>query len=136
MTLKRRAIPYTLLLVVSAVAMPLGLAASQQVATQQATLTAVQASDHVGQRATVCGVVASSRYAASSRGQPTFLNLDKPYPKQVFTVVIWGDARRNFPEPPERAFSGKRVCVTGAIETYRGTPQIVVREPRALRLAP
>jgi hypothetical protein len=43
-------------------------------------LTAAEAKDHIGERATVCGRVASTRYAVTSRGKPTFLNLDKPYP--------------------------------------------------------
>lgn len=135
MTLTRRGIACSLMLAAAALAVPLRTAPSQQTETQRATLSAAQAGDHVGQRATVCGVVASSRYAASSRGRPTFLNLDQPYPNHVFTIVIWGEARGNFPEPPEQAFAGKRVCVIGTIETYRGTPQIVVREPSALRLA-
>lgn len=51
-------------------------------------LTASEAKNHIGEEATVCGKAASARYAASSRGQPTFLNLDKPYPNPVFTVKI------------------------------------------------
>ena len=46
-------------------------------------------------RLTVCGIVASAHYAASSKGQPTFVNLDKPYPNQIFTVLIWGSDRGN-----------------------------------------
>jgi hypothetical protein len=42
-----------------------------------------KAKDHVGDRATVCGKVASTHYAKSSKGEPTFLNLDEPYPKEV-----------------------------------------------------
>jgi hypothetical protein len=34
--------------------------------------------NHVGEDAVVCGVVASAKYATSTRRQPTFLNLDKP----------------------------------------------------------
>jgi hypothetical protein len=45
-----------------------------------ATLTAAQAKDHVGEPATVCGVVASATFATRTKGQPTFLNLDQPYP--------------------------------------------------------
>ncbi len=44
------------------------------------TLTAKEAAEHVGEVATVCGKVASATYAARSRGRPTFLNLDEPYP--------------------------------------------------------
>jgi hypothetical protein len=49
-------------------------------APQAKRLTAADAKDHIGEQATVCGKVASSRYAATTRGKPTFLNLDKPYP--------------------------------------------------------
>jgi DNA/RNA endonuclease YhcR with UshA esterase domain len=109
------------------------VAPQPQQATQGQTLTAAEAKAHIGETATVCGTVASARYAAQSRGRPTFLNLDAPYPNQVFTVVIWGDARLNFPEPPEAAYRRKRICVTGLIETYRGVPQIVVRTPATIR---
>jgi len=56
----------------------------------QSSISAEQAREHVGQKMTVCGNVASTHYASTSRGNPTFINLDKPYPNQVFTVLIWG----------------------------------------------
>ncbi len=87
------------------------------------TLTASEAKDHIGKRATVCGRVASARYAASSRGQPTFLNLDRAYPNHVFTVVIWGRNRAQFGKPEEK-YRDKEICVSGTIESYRGKPQI------------
>jgi len=70
----------------------------------QEKLSATEAKNHVGEKATVCGTVASARYAESTKGQPTFLNLDKPYPHHIFTILIWGSDRRTFE---------KRVCVTG-----------------------
>lgn len=93
------------------------------------TLTAAQAIEHVGQQATVCGEVVSATYAVRSRGRPTFLNLDKPYPNQIFTVLIWGESRTLFKAAPEKALDGKHVCVTGRIEAYRGSAEIVVRQP-------
>ena len=98
-------------------------------------ITPGQAAAHVGEVQTVCGTVASAKFASSSKRQPTFLNLDRPYPQQIFTVVIWASDRSKFKEPPERAFSGKRVCVTGSIREYRGTPEIIVTSPDQLRLA-
>jgi hypothetical protein len=59
----------------------------------QASISATEAKSHVGERATVCGEVASTHYAARSRGNPTFINLDKPYPNEMFTVLIWGSDR-------------------------------------------
>ena len=57
--------------------------------------------NHVGESASVCGIVASAKYATSTNRQPTFLNLDRPYPNQVFTAVIWGADRDQFSYSPE-----------------------------------
>lgn len=43
-------------------------------------IEATEAKEHVGEEATVCGRVVSTRYAATSRGSPTFLNFERPYP--------------------------------------------------------
>lgn len=48
------------------------------------TLTSAEARNHIGETATVCGHVTSAHYSARGNGQPTFINLDKPYPKSVF----------------------------------------------------
>lgn len=96
------------------------------------SITAGEAAKHVGEMATVCGTVASAKYVAGSKGQPTFLNLDKAYPDQVFTALIWGDDRGRFSSPPEMAYDGKKLCVSGVIETYKGKPQIVVRDPKQM----
>ena len=93
--------------------------------------TPEQAKAHLSELATICGTVASAKYASSSRGQPTFLNLDRPYPQQIFTVVIWGTDRPKF-GTPETEYLGKRICVTGLIESYRGTPEIIVKEKSQL----
>jgi hypothetical protein len=100
-----------------------------QPALAQKKLSATKAKDHIGKRATVCGNAVSARYAASTRGQPTFLHLDKSYPNQIFTVVIWGSNRSKF-GAPESDYKGKRVCVNGKIAEYRGVPQIVADDPQ------
>jgi len=98
------------------------------VASASSAISPLDAAKHVGETATVCGTVASSKYAAQSRKSPTFLNLDKAYPKQIFTVVIWGDARPKFSPPPE-SLQGASICVTGLITLYRGRPEMVVHDP-------
>ena len=90
-----------------------------------------EAATVVGRWATVCGSVASGRYLASARGQPTLLNLDKPYPDQPFTVVIRGEDRARFGEP-EIELRDARICVTGRVELYRGRPQVEVADPSRL----
>jgi hypothetical protein len=94
------------------------------------SITAADAKNHIGEQATVCGKVASEHTGASSRGEPTFINLDSAYPNQLFTVLVWGDDRKNVGELPR---IGLRVCASGPIKDYRGVPEIVVRSSGQLR---
>jgi hypothetical protein len=87
-------------------------------------ISAKDAASHEGEYETVCGTVASEHTAASSKGEPTFINLDAPYPHQVFTILIWiEDLRKVGKLPP----MGSHVCVSGTITDYRGVPEMVVR---------
>lgn len=88
------------------------------------TITTSEAAKHIGERETVCGTIASEHTATSSRGTPTFINLDRAYPNQVFTLLIWGDDGAKVGAVPE---SG-RICATGLIQVYRGSPEIVLRD--------
>ena len=97
-------------------------------AAQTTKITAAEAKDHVGEVRTVCGKVASAHFAAKSKGQPTFLNLDEPYPKEVFAILIWGSDRANF-GTPEIKYEDARVCATGKITSYRGKAEIIATEP-------
>jgi hypothetical protein len=94
-------------------------------------LSAPEAPQHVGEQATVCGTVVSTRHAPKTKGQPTFLNFDVPYPHHIFTVVIWGSDRPAF-GTPETTLMGRRACVTGTIQLHRGTAEIIVSDPRML----
>jgi DNA/RNA endonuclease YhcR with UshA esterase domain len=88
------------------------------------------ASAHIGEMTRVEGPVVGATFASSSNGQPTFLNLGRDYPDPGrFTVVIWGESRASFSTPPEDAYRGKTICVTGEIESYQGVPQVVVSSP-------
>jgi hypothetical protein len=81
-----------------------------------ATLSLGDTARHVGETATVCGVVASAKYAEHSRAQPTFLDMGQPYPNEPFTAVIFGSDRAKFGEP-ETTLAGKRICVSGQIRS-------------------
>jgi micrococcal nuclease len=61
------------------------------------------------------------------------VNLDKPYPNQIFTVLIWGSDRAKF-GAPEKDFAKKNICVTGMIEQFRGAAEIVARNPSEIRI--
>ncbi|HMB69172.1 MAG TPA: hypothetical protein VKU85_07660 [bacterium] len=89
---------------------------------------------HVGKVVTVCGHVEDTAWMERVRGRPTFLNLGGTYPQHTFTVVIWDDVRGRFETAPHVKFAGADICVTGLVETYKGKPQIIVRDPDKLTI--
>ena len=91
------------------------------------------AEKYVGKEKTVCGTVVSATYASGTQGQPTFLYLDRPYPNQIFTVVIWGVDRKTFNSPPEVFYKGKSICVTGKIKSDKVGPEIMVNDPSQIK---
>jgi nuclease S1 len=100
-------------------------------AAQAANLAPEDAQKHVGEDATVCGTVAGAKYAAQSKGGPTFIDFGKPYPDAIFTALILGTDRAKF-GTPEKDIQGKQVCVTGKIRLYQGKPEIILTDPKQL----
>jgi hypothetical protein len=96
-----------------------------------APLNPDDAARHIGQNATVCGMVASAKFDAHLRSRPTFLDFGKPYPNEVFTAVIFGVDRAKF-GTPETTLQGKRVCISGTIREYRSKPEIILNETSQL----
>jgi hypothetical protein len=94
-------------------------------------IPAAEASSHVGERATVCGNVTGIHTAARSKGKPTFINFDKRYPSQDFTVMIWNDDRPGFGDLEK--YAGHQVCAQGVITMYRGKSEMVLHSPEALK---
>ena len=94
------------------------------------TLTGDEALQHLDETTTVCGTIASAKYAVGAPGNPTYLNFDRPYPNQSCAVVIAESTRAKFKAAPEKMFMGKWVCVTGLITSnYRGKAEIAVSDP-------
>jgi hypothetical protein len=92
-------------------------------------ITSRAAKRHVGQQATVCGRVASWR-RTSEQGNPTFLDFDKTYPDQSFSVVIWARYHTRFRDPED--YRNKNICVTGQIGSHRGHPEMIISDPSQL----
>jgi hypothetical protein len=88
------------------------------------TLSTSEAARHIGERATVCGDIASEHTATNSHGTPMFINLGKSYPNQVFTVLVWASDRPDVGDLPRSGL----ICATGTITEYGGTPEIVIHD--------
>ena len=86
---------------------------------QLAVYSPAEAAKHIGETATVEGVVSSTRELASKQ---VFLNFGAPYPNHGFTAPVLPDDRKKFGDLV--GLSGKSVRVTGKIEDYRGKPEI------------
>jgi hypothetical protein len=101
---------------------------------QDDIVRAHEALDHAGDYAMVCGVIADARHARDSRGDPTYLNFDKPYPEQDFTAIVWGRDRKRFAPAPE-THVGAKACVYGKVERYKGKAQMAISRPEQLSVA-
>lgn len=81
----------------------------------------------------ICGTVADVHFDAAAGGQPTFVDLDHPYPDQTLTILIWGGDLKRFNPPPE-SWQGDRICVSGIVRSYHDRPEIVAYGPGQIRL--
>jgi hypothetical protein len=123
----RRLMPLALLLLAT------GCTTSSQVSGCSGAIGWREAANNLGAFATVRGPVVDSYFASRGEGQPTFLDVGRPYPDpDRFSVVIWGRDRSNFTTPPEQTYRGRTVCVSGLIDTASGSPGIEVTSPTAI----
>lgn len=96
-----------------------------------APLTPEEAESHVGETATVCGMVASTNYVPTGPMAPTFLDLGRSYPDNVLTVIIFDVDRPKFGSP-EISLQGHTIGVTGEIFRYEGKTRMALRDPKQL----
>jgi len=82
-------------------------------------------------KATICGTVVSTH--KSQKGN-TFLNLDKSFPNQIFSITIWASDHVNFPFEPAEFLMDKKICVTGKITEYNGTPSLYLNNENNIEI--
>lgn len=93
----------------------------------------IEAKYHEGFTISVVGKVVSTKVIAKSNA--TFLNLDQAFPNQVFTLTIWGDAKKNFSYLPEEKLDGQYIKVTGEVTLDKnGVPSINVKGEKQMEL--
>lgn len=84
-----------------------------------------------GKNHTVCGTVISTK--KSEKGH-VFMNLDKKFPNQIFSATIFQSSVKNFSYEPEISLMNQKVCFTGKISEYNGTPSMVLENEKAVKL--
>jgi endonuclease G, mitochondrial len=93
----------------------------------------VQAKQYLGkgEKISVCGTVVSARYSRSSN---LWLNIDKQFPNQIFSVFIRKDDLVNFSYRPDVKLINQQVCFTGKVENFDGTPTINLQKESEVSL--
>jgi hypothetical protein len=93
------------------------------------------ARDFIGGVVTVEGPVAGTRYAQAGAGEPTFLTIGREVadPKRL-VIVIWGEDRDSFPEPPEDTYADRTIQVTGHLLGHEGMLRMDVASPDAIKI--
>lgn len=92
---------------------------------------ACNAGNYYGKEMIVEGKVAS---AYRSKTNTVFLNFEKPYPNQCFTIVIFSSDQYKFVESPEKYYSNKTVRIRGEIKEYQGKPEIILKNPSQIEI--
>ena len=73
----------------------------------------------------VCGTVVSTRI---SRSGNLWINLDKQFPNQIFSVYIPKDDLINFSYDVEKELLYKQVCIKGRVENLNKVPTMKIRK--------
>ncbi len=92
------------------------------------TIKPEEAKDYIGKEVKVCGKVYGVYQAKGSKGQPTYINFGAKYPDNIFSALVWIDARLNFSYQLEE-LNEKDVCVKGTIKlNQKQKPEIIISE--------
>jgi hypothetical protein len=111
---------------VSAAVFAIAATASADPTPSPAKIGALDADKFYGREMIVTGTVAQ----VTVRPKIVFLNLDKPYPKSPFTLVIFPAATNQFGNL--EALKGASVEAEGKIVNYHDRPEIVLEKASQL----
>lgn len=101
-------------------------------ASGQTSINVKDAAKHLNENVVICDEIYGGVYL--SEADITLLNVGGAHPDELLTLVIKGDDRKKFSTPPEEAFNGKKVCITGQVVDYKGKPEIIITDPGQIKL--
>ena len=91
----------------------------------------VVAGKRINKQTIVCGNVVSSKI---SRSGHLWLNLDKPFPNQEFSIFIRDKDLTNFTYEPGKYLLNKNVCFEGKVKLMNDTPTIELATENRINL--
>lgn len=89
---------------------------------------------HEGELISVEGCIVGTSLRSETNGKPLFINLFDPYPRNLFSVIIWGDDQHKFLSAAE--YTQKMVRITGRLEKGKngGRPSIHLKESKQITI--
>jgi hypothetical protein len=99
-----------------------------QTKAQDKPITPAQYKDNVGKVVTLCDTVYSVRIFSDTL---TLLNMGGAYPRQKFTIAVKG----NKLQMDWVNLKKKHLCVTGTLELFKDTWQIVAAQPNEITVS-
>ncbi len=106
------------------------LAAAPALAAGPATIQAREAAHHIGETATVVGVLTNVHMTS---GGSFLWDIGGQYPGNPFTVYV--SKRDTAVVPNLTPLVGKTIAVTGLIKDYQGKPEIAVSDPKQVQVS-
>lgn len=100
-------------------------------ASAQTTVAVKNAAKHIGQTVKICDKVFDGKLITSSN--ITLLNIGENASQQL-TIMIPAADRAKFKGKPEIDYRGKDIIVTGKLATYKGKPEIIVSDPKQIKI--
>lgn len=98
----------------------------------QTVIPAKDAAKHIGETVTITEKIFGGKYFENSK--MTLLDMGGANPNQLLTIMIPGADKEKFKGNPEVDYKGKDVTVTGKVIDYKGKPEIIVNDPKQLKL--
>lgn len=91
----------------------------------------VQASRFInsGKKKEICGTIVSTHL---SKNGHTFVNMDKAFPNQIFSLTIWKSNAHNFSYVPHIELKGRKVCINGKITEQQGIATMNIENERSI----
>lgn len=96
----------------------------------QTEITPSEAQNHVGMSCIVKAKIVSIKELE----QVIFIDLDKNFPNNEISVVIFGSAFEEFEESNFQSFVGKEVSILGIITIYKEKPQIILEQKEQFKV--
>jgi len=85
----------------------------------------------IGKKVSVCGKVVATRY---SKKEHLWMNLDRQFPDQLFSVFVRKENLVNFDTDLAEYYNNTEICVNGIVSKFSGKPGIELIDDNAIKI--